>query len=238
MSITVREFSGDNRNLNAVDYLATILVPDYFPEYTAGTQTSTSHPYTYYADAEKTKTAFYCEGQVVTISSSQYSQLIIRLYKSNSSYVTITGAASTSGKQFNIQKVISCDGGVLVICDYGGFIITRSNNGGTVIIANSNNTINVTNANQFKWSGVSSITYGDDTSSNARLSFTGTEHTQTQMVPFITKCPYGDVSYTPDAFWIPFGEFYSVTSGRFIGPDDMVYITNGYWAVRDYNSLE
>lgn len=55
---------------------------------------------------------------------------------------------------------------------------------------------------------------------------------QTVLSPFITNAPAGTTSYTPDAFYIPFGEYVGRGYAKFTMNGKM-YITDGYWAVRD-----
>lgn len=55
---------------------------------------------------------------------------------------------------------------------------------------------------------------------------------QTVLSPFITNAPAGATSYTPGAFYIPFGEYVGRGYAKFTMNGKM-YMTDGYWAVRD-----
>ncbi len=55
---------------------------------------------------------------------------------------------------------------------------------------------------------------------------------QTQIVSFVTNAPAGTISYTPDAFYIPFREYAGGGYAKFTMNGKM-YMTDGYWAVRD-----
>lgn len=58
-----------------------------------------------------------------------------------------------------------------------------------------------------------------------------TNHTQTQMFPFVTHCALGQKSYFPNAFFIPVAQTRTVF-GELVA-DGVSYVTNGYWAIKD-----
>ena len=227
MSIVIRDFVNNKDKVRS--YLRTILVPTFFASYTSSS----------YVDSYKDSNSnilFTVEAP----SSSSTAANVFRAYKSSSVYYETDWASSSSsssaGKTSVISKVISCDGGVLIIGDGIGVIITRTNNNGICIILRDNYKNNTT-GNEYKYQGIRCFSWGDMTAEEKSLTFSPTFFSQTQLVPFCTYCQYDTNNYTPDAFWIPFGEFYSVTSGKFTGPNGVEYVTNGYWAIRDQNSL-
>lgn len=74
------------------------------------------------------------------------------------------------------------------------------------------------------------VAWGDSTiSANA---FTGKASEQTLMCPFCTNANMGDTSYTPNAFWLPFGQYYNMGYGT-LTMNGVTYLTNGYWCIKD-----
>lgn len=222
MSIVIRDFVNDK--IGVKSYLRTILVPTFFASYTSSSNEDS------YKDSNS-NTLFTVD---LSSSSSSYAN-VFGAYKSNSVYYK-TDWTSGTGRTSVVSKVISCDGGVLIIGDGIGVIITRTNNNGICIILRDNYK-NGTTGQEYKYQGVRCFSWGDITAEEKSLTFSPTIFSQTQLIPFCTYCQYDTNNYTPDAFWIPFGEFYSVTSGKFTGPNGVEYVTNGYWAIRDQNSL-
>lgn len=55
---------------------------------------------------------------------------------------------------------------------------------------------------------------------------------QTVLSPFITNADAGNVSYTPDAFYMPFGEYVGRGYAKFVMNGKM-YLTDGYWVLLD-----
>jgi hypothetical protein len=230
MSIIVENFTDTTQ---ALTYMRSILVPTYF-----ASATYNSSDGSLFKDSD---------GNVLLRESNRNSaNSAWYIYKSTSSYVYLD-YDSTQQDQTYVTKIISCDGGVLIhmtgsnrSTPSGGLIITRGNDGKTVIIGNTNynargNTGGTTQV--YRYTKVNMFKWGDVTSSNVQLTFTAQRTNQTQLVPFTTYCNAQTTSYTPDAFWMPFGEFYEVNTGKFLGPDGVEYVTNGYWAIRDQNSL-
>lgn len=55
---------------------------------------------------------------------------------------------------------------------------------------------------------------------------------QTQIVSFVTNAGLDTLSYTPDAFFMPFSQYYTLGYGRLtLGNVD--YLTDGYWAIKE-----
>lgn len=55
---------------------------------------------------------------------------------------------------------------------------------------------------------------------------------QTVLSPFITNAPAGTASYTPDAFYMPFGAYVGRGYAKFVMNGKM-YLTDGNWAISD-----
>ena len=74
------------------------------------------------------------------------------------------------------------------------------------------------------------VAWGDDVISIN--TFTAKTLEQTLMCPFCTNATMGEQSYTPNAFWLPFGQYYNMGYGK-LTDDGTTYLTNGYWCIKD-----
>jgi hypothetical protein len=128
----------------------------------------------------------------------------------------------------------SCGGGLMVIvarvspAAYLDIIITRTDSGETAVIVGSSSQ----SRDSALRSGIHAVSWGDAYDTLKTLTFSASAQNQTQLVPFTTYAEYSRISYTPNAFYMPVGEYYSLTYGKFNAGDD-TYITNGYWAIKD-----
>lgn len=224
MSIVIQDFTTKDQ---VRSYLRSTLIPSFFASYT-----TESSNIDIYRDTNNNPLFAY----VGVTSGGQASACMFRAYKSGSVYYDTDYASTDAGKTSAVNKIISCDGGVLIVGEGIGVIITRTNNNGICVILRDNYK-NGTTGQQYKYQGVRCFSWGDITAEEKSLTFSPATLSQTQLVPFTTYCQYGTNNYTPDAFWIPVGEFYSIPAGKFTGPNGVDYITNGYWAIRDQNSL-
>jgi hypothetical protein len=122
-----------------------------------------------------------------------------------------------------------CANGALIRCGASStqsdFIITKTNNNKTAFVYFQGNVTQLTR-NNFRV-----VAWGDTTPDTTR-SYTATEANQTQFVPFCTDAALGDVSYTPNAFYIPVGQHFNMGIGK-LTMDGVDYLTNGYWAIKD-----
>jgi hypothetical protein len=146
---------------------------------------------------------------------------------------------------------VKCNGGIMILISninegsakgwyLLNIIITKTNNGKTAIIAGTyyyeNTTIDagtriIANSIASK-SGVHAVAWGDETSESKTLSFYPSSQNQTQFISFTTYSQPDLTSYTPKAFYLPVCEFYTTIYGKFES-NGVVYITNGYWAIKD-----
>ena len=157
-----------------------------------------------------------------------------KVYKSSEFYQSIRAIGLINSIA---RTLFACEGGLLIhnaqpsggsSTYYQDIIITKNINDVTTIIigdwasshANRSSKINV-------------IAWGDDESDNPTLTFNASSQYQTQFIPFTTFIPYGDkVSYTPNVFYMPVGQFYDLDFGIFQS-GEYTYVTNGYWAIKD-----
>ena len=132
-----------------------------------------------------------------------------------------------------------CNNGAMIVCAVnaisdatgirGSVVISKTNNNktGFVIAAGSSgSTIDLYN------NFVTGV-WGDVTPLTSSYSYGSgvTNHTQTQMFPFVTHCALGEKSYFPNAFFIPVAQTRTVF-GELVA-DGVSYVTNGYWAIKD-----
>lgn len=110
----------------------------------------------------------------------------------------------------------------------GSVVVSKTNNNktGFVIAAGSSSTSDL-------YSNVVTGVWGDVTplTSSYNYGLGVTNHTQTQMFPFVTHCALGEKSYFPNAFFIPVAQT-RAAFGELVA-DGVSYVTNGYWAIKD-----
>ena len=105
-------------------------------------------------------------------------------------------------------------------------LITKTNNNKIAFIF-SNTSNNNTGA---PYTNYQCIAWGDtDIAAN---TYTAKAGEQTLLCPFCTNATLGEPSYTPNAFWIPFGQNYSMGYGT-LAMNGVTYLTNGYWCIKD-----
>lgn len=158
---------------------------------------------------------------------------IIRAYRSASSYVDSDYVVGANNSTFNL---IMCDNGIIIDFTYyfngnckGGILISKTNNDKLAIVFTRGGSGVTTD---YVYKQLKHVALGDSTTLASTTTFTPESAAQTVLTPFATNANIGDVSYTPDAFYMPMHSAYIAGMGKFsLGGD--TYITNGYWAVRD-----
>lgn len=152
----------------------------------------------------------------------------VKIYKSATVFDTKTADTASAGT-YTISK---CNGGIMVIAGSESshdmsFIITKTNNDVTAVIVGS-----YSNHATAMTSNIYAAAWGDAEDSTKKLTFTPVSQNQTQFVSFTTYAKPDTISYTPNAFYMPVGEYYSLNYGKFTAGGE-TYITNGYWAIKD-----
>lgn len=186
-------------------------------------------------------TVFNCldaNGNIVFMYNPSNSQENTRIYKSETNYVAISNPVAINNPSYAaiceggiLMDLVSFDNRISLPSTHIAMIITKNNRGITTIIAKSSrDSSGSTKPNRS--TSICSVAWGDDISGNPTITFSGSQEYQTQIVPFTTFAKYGEISYTPNAYYMPVGQFYSLDYGTFqLG--DKSYITNGYWCVKD-----
>lgn len=209
-------------DLNTADYsvLATWLnanaVPDYFASVTYSSGTITCK------DADnKTVLVLTCSGELSPAEFTFYIDSTNYYYLTWASYYVST-----------IKEAWACSNGIMLRFVNPGnaayentVIITKSSSGKTACVFTTANTLAAHNTN------IRALAFGD-ASIGADITVPKAAGNQTQFVPFVTHPAFGHVSYTPNAFYIPAGQYYdSGYAILHVGNSD--YITNGCWAIKD-----
>lgn len=161
----------------------------------------------------------------------------IYAYSSANSYQSWTSDFSLIGA--STINLIACDNGILFENTYTGsgytgkimVAITKTNNGKTAFIFSGNSS----SAVRGYYTELRHVAWGDNDTVTSTTTFTPENGMQTVLVPFVTNADIESVSYTPDAFWISMNFNYNMGIGKFRMGGDM-FISNGYWAVRDGQS--
>lgn len=115
--------------------------------------------------------------------------------------------------------------------DTFNLVITKNSKGETTILhtnrfsGNTNtDTINALYGNGVAAQGLS------DVAPLKSFTFTRSEYELTTLVPFPCSSAQGDPAYTPDAFYMPHSQ--TTAPGKLV-MGGVVYLSNGYWCVKD-----
>lgn len=131
--------------------------------------------------------------------------------------------------------LIACDNGIIMESGYytgnNGkvvLMITKTNNGALAIIFSYLHSSKVTPY----YTNIKHVAFGDSETLATQTTFTPEDGQQVQIMPFSTNPKIGDISYTPDAGYMPMSSNYSSGIGKF-EMGGSIWITNGYWCIRD-----
>lgn len=153
--------------------------------------------------------------------------ITITAYANSSTYI----AASYS--QYNgatIQYGYKCANGIILP------VTGNSNKSAHIMVTKTNNnkvafTFTKTHINgAYAYTNYFCVAWGDIDVSEFSISAKASE--QTLMCPFCTNANLGGTSYTPNAFWMPFGQYYNMGYGT-LTMNGVAYLTNGYWCIKD-----
>lgn len=135
--------------------------------------------------------------------------------------------------------LIACDNGIIVESGYYRtsqvsnigkvvLMITKTNNGVPAIIFSYLYNSKVAPY----YTDIKHVAFGDSETLATTTTFTPESGQQVQIMPFSTNPIIGDISYTPDAGYMPMNSNYSSGIGKF-EMGGSIWITNGYWCIRD-----
>ena len=145
----------------------------------------------------------------------------------------INASTSASVSYFNNGYVLygyKCTSGVLLfVTGTSGYqahiLISKTNNNKVAFVFSSQHS-----SSESSYTKYYCAAWGDDDTST--FTFTGKASEQSLMCPFCTNAIMGETSYTPNAFWMPFGQYYNMGYGE-LTMNGVTYLTNGYWCIKD-----
>ena len=161
-----------------------------------------------------------------------------RAYRSDESYLEIglNEFPSTNAEKSRVMQIIGCDNGFIVDMKIKtssfyaipfAFLISKTNNGKVAVVWPSE--VNYTENQQYK-NALQHVAYGDNTTLATTTTFTPEAGQQTSLVCFKTNADIGDISYTPNAYYMDFCQNYTSGIGKFV-MSGRTFITNGYWCI-------
>lgn len=137
-------------------------------------------------------------------------------------------------------SIIGCDNGFIFEANVRNssgserlfaVLVAKTNNDEPAIIFPSTPPT-TTSSPQQRTTGLHHVAFGDSATEATTTTFTPEAGRQNCLVPFATNANIGDTSYTPYAYYIAMGTNYAMGFGKF-EMGDSVYISNGYWAIRE-----
>lgn len=147
----------------------------------------------------------------------------------------------TFGSYGGVTYAYSCSNGVMLAIhqnsNYNAYIMITENNLGelTFIVSYTSGTSSGTG----HLTQCFAMAYGDEgalahpsSSVYNPIIITPIVRNQTQITPFVTYAEEGTLSYTPNAGWFSASQNYGTGDGKILINGDL-YITNGYWAIKD-----
>lgn len=166
---------------------------------------------------------------VATINNNtSYGNVITTLYANNS---LNTGNITHTG---NITYGYKCNNGIMLRVynssgDYNNTIMFSRTNGGKIAcVCSIQNASQTTGANHLSFWAIAN---GDVSPLNS-YSFSKNTRNQTSIIPFMTCNDLSASSYTPNAGYIPNGQYYNMGYGSIV-IEQTTYLTNGYWVIKD-----
>lgn len=167
------------------------------------------------------------ENSIVTCKDSDGNILAKFENSKATAYINDTTSAAKMFSQIFVRAAYICSNGILIEYGNTGYasmhvLITKTNNDKIAFI--------IPNVLRVGDCTVYCLAWGDE---NANIfTHSATQANQTIAVPFGTRNVYGTSSYTPDAYFIAYGQYYNIGIGP-ISIDGTVFLTNGYWAIKD-----
>ena len=161
-----------------------------------------------------------------------------RAYRSDESYLEIglIEFPSTNAEESRVMQIISCDNGFIVDMKIKtssfyaipfAFLISKTNSGKVAVVWPSE--VKYTENQQYK-NALQHVAYGDNTTLATTTTFNPEAGQQTSLVCFKTNADIGDISYTPNAYYMDFCQNYTSGIGKFV-MSGRTFITNGYWCI-------
>lgn len=158
-----------------------------------------------------------------------------RAFRGENNYFSI-------GMQYIVKRnsesdIIGCDNGFIFSgeCEDQNintrsfaFLCSKTNNGKVAIVFPSSY---VNNPAKYI-TALHHVAWGDSATISSTTTFTPESGQQTSFTVWKTNVEFGDVSYTPNAYYLDMHTNYSSGIAKLLLNGD-TFITNGYWAIKD-----
>lgn len=169
------------------------------------------------------------DDSTVTCKDADGNTLVTFAKSGNSTTVTLYASASVSNSVTHSSSTptygYSCSNGLLIQSgsgNYAGYdLITKTNNDKIAIVSSS--APSATNGCAIAWGDAAPL---------SNFQYSENTRNQTIVCPFATNSDEGTVSYTPNAGYMPFGQYYGMGYGKIV-MDGVTYLTNGHWVIKD-----
>lgn len=167
------------------------------------------------------------ENSVVTCKDSDGNILAKFENSKATAYIDDTTNASKNFLTVYVRAAYTCSNGILIEYGASGYttmhvLITKTNNDKIAFI--------IPNILRVGECQVYCCAWGDE---NANIfTHSATAANQTILRNFGTRNHVGTASYTPNAYTVVEGQYYNIGVGE-VSIDGTLYLTNGYWAIRD-----
>lgn len=162
----------------------------------------------------------------------------LRAYRGENNYleIALVQFPATNAEENKRINVIGCENGFIVdmrVANSRGtglafaFLISKTNNGKVAIVWPSD--ANYTENQQYK-NALQHVAFGDSATIATTTTINPEAGQQTSLVCFKTNADIGDISYTPNAYYMDFCQNYTSGIGKFV-MSGRTFITNGYWCI-------
>ena len=179
------------------------------------------------------------DNTVLTIhaGTASVNQGYFRAYRAESNYLGFALSSFPTTRGASTIQIIGCDNGFIIGCtiaigygdvNFAALFAKTSKDKPAIIFPSSPNDFSP----QQYTTALNHVAFGDSATIATTTTFTPESAQQTVLTPFATNAEVGDVSYAPNAYYMPMHSNYASGFGKFyLGMDH--YITNGYWAIKD-----
>jgi len=177
-----------------------------------------------------------------TVTMKDSDNNVLATFSGNKTFTAYVDATNNASKQFTtaanygIHTAYKCANGILLkfsgltsgyVSYMAHILIAKTNNNKLAFIFSNTNAV----ANDIAYKQFYCVAWGDSTDIAAQ-EMGANGNNQTLMIPFVSGAEDGETSYTTDAYYLLYAQFYAMGYGKLNG-DGAVYLTNGYWAIKD-----
>ena len=170
----------------------------------------------------------------IAVPTAANGNVVVTAFASASVSKAVTWSYYKSGSiGVHFTYAYACTNGVIIALqnamgnDYYAAVLISKNNQGIPVIVLCDAIAPTANAYRTFWA----VSWGD-VAPLSTFNFTVNSRSQTTVVPFMSNNDISASSYTPNAGYIPVGQYYNMGYGTLV-IDGTDYLANGYWAIRD-----